>query len=640
MKNKIKTKSKKNVVNNSDYIRHYYDLYPKKESKQLTKFLAFQIAQQAGPFARELKRLILADDYPGLLAYDIAYNDFKARDCRYIAAARQVLAFYSKDSELTLDGVNPAINCLKSFIETEAKCKSTNKRLALLCETEHELFSDYPFVFRIARKISQILGACPSFEEATFTFGPGSTTNVAKKRSSPLNKLNAEMQSSSRMLFSDWGRSFYNTFNALREKSPQLATAVFGMVPKNALTLRTTVTEPTLNMPAQKFLGKHIRKRLFSIGLDLKRGQTVNQSLALLGSINNEIATVDAKNASNTISIFAVYLALIQSKDWFEALNSCRSPLFKFKDGYTPYSTEMFSSMGNGFTFELETLIFYAISIVACEDLGINTQYVSTYGDDMVIPSEAYPLLVTYLNFYGFEVNETKTFTDGPFRESCGKDYFFGQNIRPFYKKDQWTNARLISFLNKDGLEHNFLNQHVRSWLIRNMKGPYNTGPLNSGDGHLVPYYINELTTHSFSRIHRSVRQRMKHGDAPGFVFKTIVKGPLRSKSHRESKTAELKSNLYPLYSIHNRPEHRKIYDCAISTKDEYFDSYGNFIEPESSFYVIDTTYDESSLESDPYVLPGGWRAKEVKMYFVNFPEFPPQVHFDFFNACRTISYS
>jgi len=626
MKNNVK-KHKKSK-DSATYKRQYYDLYPKKESDDLTKIIAIQIANEAGPFKEGLVKAILENDYLYFISHNISYNDYTPHSCRYIAAVRQVCALYSKDNDLHISGVSPRENCLKSFIETEQKCRVTNQRLFTLLQSEHDMFSAYPFLEAILRKVTEIVGDAPELCDATFSYGPGSSVNVSKKYSSPLNKLNAGLQCSSRML-SDLGLDYICNFPHLLDQHADqidVVCARFDMVPKNALTLRTTVTEPGLNMPGQKFLGQTLRARLFDYGLDLSVGQEVNQALALLGSINDEIVTVDAKNASNTISIFAIYLALYFSKDWFDVLNSFRSPLFDIEGVSKPYSTEMFSSMGNGFTFELETVVFYAISLVATQMAGGDTSMVKVYGDDMIVPSEAYPYLREYLEFFGFEVNVDKTYTSGPFRESCGKDYFFGTDIRPFYKKDRWTDARLIGFLNRDGAHLHLLSQSFRNYLINTIRSDFAIGPLGIGDGHLVPYYENEIKTRFYKRIHRSVRQRMKNGDAHGFVFETTITRPLTSLTDKQKRDAALENNLYPLYDIYNRPEHRKIYDKRIMTNDETFDRNGDI---DIMSFSLSPVY-SIGRESDPYTLPGGWRAEKVYVYFVNFPDFPLELGIDF----------
>jgi len=74
--------------------------------------------------------------------------------------------------------------------------------------------------------------------------------------------------------------------------------------------------------------------------------------------------------------------------------------------------------MGNGFTFPLETLIFWALTRAVCG----STATVSAYGDDIICPSDRAEDVIAVLTEVGFSVNLEKSFWNGPFRESCGSD--------------------------------------------------------------------------------------------------------------------------------------------------------------------------------------------------------------------------
>jgi len=93
--------------------------------------------------------------------------------------------------------------------------------------------------------------------------------------------------------------------------------------------------------------------------------------------------------------------------------------------------------MGNGYTFELETLIFFAI-VKYTEMCFIDGDDGKTlvYGDDIICNTEIVKPVISILNFFGFTINSEKSFWDGPFRESCGGDYFNGQAVRPYFMKE------------------------------------------------------------------------------------------------------------------------------------------------------------------------------------------------------------
>jgi hypothetical protein len=108
----------------------------------------------------------------------------------------------------------------------------------------------------------------------------------------------------------------------------------------------------------------------------------------------------------------------------------------------------MFSSMGNGFTFELESLLFYAITRVLAKASGIKGR-ISVYGDDIICPVRLVPRLKRMLAFLGFRLNSKKTHYKGFFRESCGIHIYKGLDVTPFYiRREVSTHSDLILHLN------------------------------------------------------------------------------------------------------------------------------------------------------------------------------------------------
>lgn len=95
--------------------------------------------------------------------------------------------------------------------------------------------------------------------------------------------------------------------------------------------------------------------------------------------------------------------------------------------------------MGNGFTFELESLLFWAAAKAASEHVG-NQGPVGIYGDDIIVAQSASEVLITFLEDLGFEVNLEKSFTEGLFFESCGKHYFRGVDVTPVFQKQRVDN--------------------------------------------------------------------------------------------------------------------------------------------------------------------------------------------------------
>jgi hypothetical protein len=91
--------------------------------------------------------------------------------------------------------------------------------------------------------------------------------------------------------------------------------------------------------------------------------------------------------------------------------------------------------MGNGFTFELESLLFFTLAKATAYFTG-TPGTISVYGDDIIVPSGMYHDLVYVLSVVGFSVNTEKSFSQGTFRESCGGHYDSGRCVTPFYIRE------------------------------------------------------------------------------------------------------------------------------------------------------------------------------------------------------------
>jgi hypothetical protein len=128
---------------------------------------------------------------------------------------------------------------------------------------------------------------------------------------------------------------------------------------------------------------------------------------------------------------------------WYKYLADVRSPFGKIGTKLFKYSK--FSSMGNGSTFALESLIFASL----CYATG--SKAFSVYGDDLIIETELVDDLVDLLRFFGFSVNADKSYVSGPFRESCGTDWYEGYDVTPFYLRNV-DERKAVACHNANGL--------------------------------------------------------------------------------------------------------------------------------------------------------------------------------------------
>lgn len=202
-------------------------------------------------------------------------------------------------------------------------------------------------------------------------------------------------------------------------------------VPKNADEHRTIAKEPLLNSWIQKGYDEEMRLRLRRFGIDL-RHQEPNQVLAREGSLGgpNPRCTIDLTNASGSIA--AELPRTLCSFEWFETLNAIRSPAYRMPESGEVQRYKGFVSMGNGTCFPLQTAIFAAICSYAHEVCGTEPDF-RCYGDDIIVRQNEALVVLETLRHFGFAANLDKTFIFGPFRESCGADWYDGEDVRPIY---------------------------------------------------------------------------------------------------------------------------------------------------------------------------------------------------------------
>lgn len=322
---------------------------------------------------------------------------------------------------------------LRSFRAAESRCSEFNESIPRSIK-EGTVPPDVLRVLHFAREhIRSILGQLSTRRllevyEGT-RFGPGATTSLAGVVTLGKKFSSRTCNVTSRLLdFALFCRPpGWRTMSSLELRN----SSKVRVVPKNAKTDRTICIEPDLNIFVQLGIGAVIRERLKAYGLDLNT-QVKNQQMARRASIDDSLCTMDLSSASDLISRECVWALLPHS--WADLLHWARTDWYELDNEVHQFSK--WSSMGNGYTFELESLIFYGILLGCCESEGWDED-VTAYGDDLIFPSRLQPLVTRTLEFLGFRVNTEKTFGKGSFRESCGTDWFCGVNVRPIFWKGQ-----------------------------------------------------------------------------------------------------------------------------------------------------------------------------------------------------------
>lgn len=470
----------------------------------------------------------------------------------------QIRALFSKDGDIK-SPIDKKQVAFEAFLESERSCEIVNRNF------RENFFSKNgdlnAIIFYAQGKIGRILGelptsneavACPTIKDLQLTFGPGASTSCRKITNArhKLSALPSITYSSLRNI-----ASLSETLPYFSPKGGDCMDAVIEFVPKNLKTDRMICIEPTVSGMIQRGIGTVLKRKLRSAGINLE-DQTINKMRARVGSLTGKYCTIDLERASDSVSTGLV-LELVPI-DWYLLMDMCRSKQVQYKN--QTYRLEKFSSMGNGYTFELESMIFYALAY------GIATHFkipfdVSIYGDDIVTTTELAKKIFEYFPIFGFTPNTEKSFTQGQFRESCGGDFWCGVDSRPFYIKGRMSVSTLVMF-------HNFLfrkpwfdpSGDIRLFLLGNIPKYFqNIGPDGYGDGHLI------------AATYPKARYKVKDGWS-GYTFETVIKVPFEEPDNEISGDA-----LLPAYTA----------SCYVY---------------KSPFESIDPTkWDVSSLGSNPF---------------------------------------
>lgn len=403
------------------------------------------------PYCERASKLVRDGKHMQYLGLDFPIGP-GAAVCDTTELKKRYLAYMLLRKCPSLDlGIDRVEVAMARFWEAEEQCRLTNERLSKSLAS-YKLFSGYTcesILYVARKKIARLLGSFKSDEcSDVMDFGPGATFHSKRRYADARYKFRGPLETTAenlatcheefvvRRLWWQFGEIEFRIAPGCRVTT----------VPKDARTDRTIAIEPSMNMFVQKGIGRMLRRRLKRVGVDLD-DQSLNQKAARKGSIDGSLATLDLSAASDTVSQEIVSQLL--PPDWLDALERARSSVCVLPNG-TWHRFHKFSTMGNGYTFELESLIFWALCSSCCDLLGLSGQSINVYGDDLVVPALSVKLIEHVLPIFGFTLNIEKSFSSGHFRESCGKHYLHGIDITPFQIKRPMSDvSRLFWFCNR-----------------------------------------------------------------------------------------------------------------------------------------------------------------------------------------------
>lgn len=380
------------------------------------------------------------DSQVGYLTSDLE-RDFTLRRDDAIQAIRQFSLMFAKMSSECSQERNDA--AVAKFLQ----CEDDLRRL----ELTEDMLSSFKRVSNLLWN-NVIRGVEKRYLEHGIVpkHGPGATADGLRGNSK---YLQVEWPSRLDKCFPDWefllpSQRFMENLDHLKVIEPGEERPVkVTLVPKTLKTPRIIAIEPTAMQYAQQGLLEAIRE--FLENSDYSRGfvgindQTPNQRMARYGSVLGSnpligLATLDLSEASDRVSNQLVRTMFEDFPDLGECIQACRSSRAVMPDG-SVIELVKFASMGSALTFPIEAMVFTTIIMMGIEKelnqpltlklLAELKSGVHVYGDDIIVPIDYVHSVIRQLEAFGLRVNRHKSFWNGKFRESCGKEYFDGADV-------------------------------------------------------------------------------------------------------------------------------------------------------------------------------------------------------------------
>lgn len=388
-------------------------------------------------------------------------------------AQRSVLPAASERTASTLLGTaeRPGIPGLPNGMGGASKALPSQGRLSTLLArfdaTSVSLFGGFLHRF----ETDQRSGLPP--QGVTPQHGPGSTAdrrlgNEKYRVDEWPERLEKEFPALSWLLPSDRHHAYLERVNFLSPEQERPVRVI--SVPKTAKTPRIIAIEPTALQYVQQGVARSWVASMESKDLIAPligfTDQEPNRALALKGSLDGSLATLDLSEASDRVSNLHVMQLLRHWPETSRAVQACRSMKADVR-GHGVIPLSKYASMGSGTTFPVEAMLFLCIvvsSIAVSRRVPITDRFIKSlhgrvrvYGDDIIVPRDYAESVTADLETFGLKVNRNKSFWTGLFRESCGGDYYAGESVKPIRLKQQLPTSRrdaeqiasLVSFRNQ-----------------------------------------------------------------------------------------------------------------------------------------------------------------------------------------------
>jgi hypothetical protein len=268
--------------------------------------------------------------------------------------------------------------------------------------------------------------------------------------------------------FGQYSTERYSQVNFL-EPGSEMPVKVIA-VPKTQDTPRIIAMEPSYVQYLQQGVNTAIKQAIDNSMLyDFisTEYQEPNQLLAHVGSLDGSLATLDLSEASDRVPLALVEKLFAGHPHLLDAVLATRSTQ-ALVPGHGVIPLAKFASMGSALCFPVEVMVFFILILIGYEranDTRISSLsalrrlsgQVRAYGDDLIVPTGIAVSVVEALELFGFKVNTSKSFWTGKFRESCGKEFYGGDDVSivrfrrelPLSRKNVSEMVSLVSFRNQ-----------------------------------------------------------------------------------------------------------------------------------------------------------------------------------------------
>ena len=242
-------------------------------------------------------------------------------------------------------------------------------------------------------------------------------------------------------------------------------------VPKTQKGPRLIAAEPTSQQWAQQTLKDFLSAKVAETPIRHSisfQDQTPNQDFARSASRSGSHWTIDLSSASDCVSCWLVERIFRRNLPLLEHLHAARTRWLVNEITSEPkyHMIRKFAAMGAATTFPIQTIIYTIVCVGAMlDELGLEptsdniasmSRQVRVFGDDIVVPSAVGHSVVEVLTYLGFQVNQSKTFGTGRFRESCGVECFDGYDVTPAYFLDFYDKSRSTTIATTVETSNNF----------------------------------------------------------------------------------------------------------------------------------------------------------------------------------------